>query len=450
MKVLFIYPSNDLSYPLQIGSLSAFIKQYGHKTDLLSLFIENNITKKHLSSINDKLKDFKPDFVILSCYETSFSWIKEITAYVKGLRPEIVTIIGGYFPTLCPQEVIKVSSIDAICRGEGEWALKEFLDNPQRKNIKNFWFKEKGKIVKNGIRPLIENLDILPFPDKTFFDYQEHLDKTEKKGERVVKIMASRGCPFDCTYCCNKYIKELYPNKNKYLRMRSPKNIVEELKELKAEYSFEKVGFHDDNFTLDLNWLKEFGSLYKKEINLPFYCATRVESCSDKVLDILKKAGCELLLIGVESGDEKYRREIMKRFMSNQSIISAFNRARKKGILTWSFSMVGLPFETKQMLLKTVCLNWQCRPDFVMASIFYPFKGTQLGDICYNKGWVNLQKKDQVTSYAWESILDHPNLSDLEIKIAKYLNSLTAIRSSFFWKQLLIRLNDLIKYNRRI
>jgi len=196
--------------------------------------------------------------------------------------------------------------------------------------------------------------------------------------------------------------------------------------------------------------LKEFGSLYKKEINLPFYCATRVESCSDKVLDILKKAGCELLLIGVESGDEKYRREIMKRFMSNQSIISAFNRARKKGILTWSFSMVGLPFETKQMLLKTVCLNWQCRPDFVMASIFYPFKGTQLGDICYNKGWVNLQKKDQVTSYAWESILDHPNLSDLEIKIAKYLNSLTAIRSSFFWKQLLIRLNDLIKYNRRI
>jgi hypothetical protein len=102
------------------------------------------------------------------------------------------------------------------------------------------------------------------------------------------------------------------------------------------------------------------------------------------------------------------------------------------------------------MLLKTLWLNWRCRPDFVMASIFYPLKGTELGDVCYQKGWVDLEKKERVASYAWESILRHPTLSPEEIRLAKYLNSLTAIRSRFFWKILLARVRSLLVYHRRV
>lgn len=310
--------------------------------------------------------------------------------------------------------------------------------------------QKKRKIIKNPIRPLIENLDKLPFPDKEMFDYQRHLNTTEKKGERIVKIMASRGCPFECTYCCNKYMRELYPNKRQYLRLKSPENVIEELKYLKKNFEFEKVGFHDDNLTLNTEWLQEFCKLYKKQIGLPFYCATRVESCSDEVLDLLKEAGCYLLLIGVESGDEEYRKKIMKRYMTNKSIIEIFKKSHLRNILTWSFAMVGLPYETRKMILKTLVLNWRCQPDFVMASIFYPFKGTELGDMCYKNGWVNTKKREEISSYAWESILNHPNLLPFEIKVAKYLNSLAAVRSAFFWQQLRSRLTSLVRYGRRL
>lgn len=445
MKLLFIYPSNDPSYPLQLGSLSAYLKSKGHEIRLLTLIIRGEIGEKQYIIINKEINDFKPQFIALSGYEMSFPWIKKITAYIKKNWPKIKTIVGGYYPTLVPEEVIAFPFIDIICLGEGEKPLTELLSSKKiNYKIKNLWFKKGKQIIKNAVRPLIENLDDLPFPDREMLNYQEHLN-LEKRGERNVKVMASRGCPYQCTYCSNRYLRSVYPNKNKYLRMRSTGNVIKELKYLKSNYSFEKVGFHDDNLTLDVGWLKSFAESYKKEIGLPFYCATRVESCTEEVLDILKVAGCELLLIGVESGDEKYRGQIMKRFMTNREIVNAFKKARVRGLLTWSFTMVGLPFETRRMILKTLWLNLKCRPDFTMASIFYPLKGTELGNVCYQKGWVELKLREKVSSYAWESILNYPNLTRLEIKFAKYLNSLTAIRSKFFWKILNERISNLLK-----
>lgn len=441
MKVLFIYPSNDISYPLQIGSLSAYVKKFNHQTKLLNLLVKRTLSREHFNEIESVVENFEPDFIAFSCYETAFPWVKEITSFVKKKWPKVITIIGGYFPTLCPEEVISASSVDIICRGEGEMALEELLKSKGRNfRIKNLWFKKDGRITRNSIRPLVENLDELPYPDKEMFDYQKHLDQAEKKGERMVKVMASRGCPYECTYCCNKYFRQLYSNKERYLRVRSPKNVVSELKELKRRYRFEKVGFHDDNLTLSINWLKEFCRLYRKEVNLPFYCATRVESCSPEVLDLLQKSGCYLLLIGVESGNEEYRRGIMKRFMSNEQIIDVFRRARQKGILTWSFTMVGLPQESRTMLLQTLLLNWHCRPDFVMASVYYPFKGTELGNFCYKNNLVDFKKKEKVFSYAWESVLKQEELSAFEIRLAKYLNCFIAARSSLFWRLLVNRL----------
>lgn len=449
MKFLFIYPSCDLSYPLQIGALVSFLKKNKVKTNFIFLLIKNVIDSNNLRDIKEKIENSRPDFVCFSCYETSFNWIKELSSYIKSKFPKIKIVVGGYYPTLAPEEVISFRHIDIICRGEGEFPLLELSKNPKKSDIHNLWIKKGNRLIKNSVRPLIENLDMLPFPDREMLDYQEQIN-AETLGQRSIKIMASRGCPFQCTYCSNKYFRELYPNKSKYLRMRSPKNVIEEVKILKKRYVFDLVGFHDDNLTLDINWLKKFSKIYKKEVSLPFYCATRVESCTEEVMDILKESGCTLLLIGVESGDQEYRKKYLKRFMSNDQITSAFKLARERGIRTWSFTMVGLPYENRKSILKTLLLNLKCRPDFVMASIFYPFRGTDLGDLCYRNDWVNLEKKEKVYSYAWDSILNHPNLSLAEIKLAKYLNSLTAIRSPLFWQLLKQRLLNLLEYGRRI
>lgn len=441
-KVLFIFPSNEPGFPLQLAALSGYIKAHGHESRFIQLVTEDLMRKKHLDTIDECIKDFHPDYLGFSGYEMAFPWIKQICEHVKTNNPEIKTIIGGYYPTLAPTDVISQPNVDIICIGEGELPLEELLDSDGTKtDIKNLWFKTPEKIIKNSVRPLMENLDELPFPDRDFLDYQAHLDLS-KKGDRCLKVMATRGCPYQCTYCSNKYLRAVYPNQEKYLRFRSPENVIEEIKMLKQKYQFDTVGFHDDNLTLDIDWLKKFLDLYKKEIAMPFYCASRVERCTDEILDMLKDAGCYLILLGIESGNENYRKEMMKRYMSNQTIIDAFRRARERKILTWSFTMVGLPNETRKMLIDTLVLNVKCRPDFVMASIFYPLKGTELGDLCYKNNWVNQERKDKVTSYAWDTILDHPYLSRWEIRVAKYINAFTAMGSPFFWKIAFGRLKE--------
>lgn len=455
MKILFIYPSIDPSYPLQIGALSAYIKQRGHQAKLFSFELGGSvrIPSGVYGQLEREINSFNPDFVAFSCYEMSFSIIKKVSRFIKKGWPHLEIIVGGYYPTLAPEDVINFPAIDIICLGEGERALTALLDSREKgeetTKINNLWFKKDGKVVKNPVGPLIENLNELPFPDREMLDYQARIG-IMGPGQRHVKVMATRGCPYSCTYCSSRHFRSVYPNKHKYLRFRRPENVVAELKQLKANYRFDKVGFHDDNLTLNLAWLKTFANLYKKEVNLPFYCSTRVEACTDEILGLLKEVGCYQVLIGVESGDETYRRQMMKRSMSDKAIIEAFKRARKKGLLTWSFTMVGLPFENRRMVLKTIWLNWRCRPDFVMSSIFYPVKGTELGNICYQNDWVNLEKREEVTSIAWESILNHPILSPIEIRLAKYLNSLTAIRSRFFWNTLFGRLKALLVYRSRI
>lgn len=453
MRVLFIYPSIGFEYPLQIGAISAFLKQRGHQTRLIifELGLSTTVSRKVYLRIGKEINSFKPDFVAFSCYEMSFSIIKKVNRYIKKKWPRLKIVVGGYYPTLAPKDVISFPNIDIICLGEGERPLAALLDSKkkgkQTTKINNLWFKKDKRIIKNPVGPLIENLDELPFPDRELLDYQAEINLGEL-GQRTVRVMATRGCPYSCTYCGNKYFRSIYPNKHRYLRFRSPENVISEIKQLKEKYRFDIVGFQDDNLTLDIDWLKNFAKLYKKEIAMPFYCSTRVEPCSDQVLNILRRAGCYLLLIGIECGDEKYRREVMKRYMSNKRIIEVFRKARKKGLLTWSFTMVGLPFENRRMILKTLWLNWRCRPDFVMASIFYPIKGTELGDLCYRNSWINLKKRERVTSISWESILNHPILSETEIKFAKYLNLLTAARSRFFWKLFFARLKNLLIYHR--
>ena len=453
MNIMFINTGPDHTYPVAIGALSAYVKKGGHATTLVDI-----VTKKPLISeeeyrlIEKEIATFNPKLVGFTVFETGFPWVKQICDFIKKKFPAVITIAGGYYPMLAPEEVINHPSIDIVCKGEGENALLELANNLESgadiKSIENLWVKENGRIYRNDIRPLIEDLNSLPFWDRGMFDYQAHLD-LDKKGERNVKVMASRGCPYHCTYCSNLYFRQQYSNKSNYLRMRSINHLVEELVYLKNTFQFDYVGFHDDNLTLQPDWLKEFSEGYSKEVNVPFYCAARPETCSDRNLDYLKKAGCFMILIGLECGDEEYRKKMMNRGMSNQLIIDACKRIKERKMLIWTFNMVGMPGETRWHVLKTILLNWRIGPDFAMTSIFYPFKGTEMGDLCYRQGLVNLEKKEKVGSYANDTILDHPHITSLEMKFAKYLTIFSAIRSrnGFFFNALKDRARKLISLN---
>lgn len=447
---MFINIGSNDTYPTGIGALSAFLRRNGHLTKMLDVVTNKSVIEEgQYQYIKKEVNSFKPRLVGFTVFETGFHWIKQICDFIKKIDPSILTIAGGYYPTLSPEDVLNHDSIDIICRGEGEYALLELINslesNSDIKTIRNLWVKEKGKIYQNEIRPLIENLDDLPFWDREMFDYQSHLNII-KKGGRNVKVMASRGCPYHCTYCSNQYFKKLYPNRKKYVRIRSSAHLIEELIYLKNNFDFDYVGFHDDNLTLFPDWLEEFSEFYRKKINIPFYCAARIETCSEKNLDNLKKAGCFMVLIGLESGDETYRKEMMNRKMTNKQITDACTKIKNRRMLLWTFNMVGMPGETRRHLLKTVLLNWRIGPDFAMTSIFYPFKGTEMGDLCYREGLINFTKKEMICSYADDSILNHPNISILDMKIAKYLTIVSAMRHRFFYEQSLDRVRSSLKH----
>ncbi len=430
MKILFIMPLDYSVYPFQIGALSAFLKKHKHKTDYLELILGREFNQDDALLVARKIESFQPHLIGFSSYEMSFEWIKDIAGFIKA-EYNLPIIVGGYHATLVPEEVINHSSIDMVCRGEGEYALLELLEGMEQDRetvaIKNIWFKRNGKIIRNGMRPLIEDLDRLPFLDRNSFNYQEQLNRYGPK--RYLGMMGSRGCPFNCSYCSNHAFRMLYPNKERYFRWRSVDHVLNEIEECRREFLFGGISFEDDIFTGIGGWLEEFCEKYPKRFALPFRCNARPETATFERMTMLKEAGCESVSFGIESGDERIRKEVLRRDISNSQIREAFRNAKRAGLKVRSYSMVGLPHETRSSLLRTILLNFKVAPHEVQTTVFYPFQGTSLGKLCYEKNWVDWERKKEAKIYANDSILNLPTISRREIQIAKWINSATALRS---------------------
>lgn len=413
MKILFIYP-NIIESPKDISTgiavLSAVCKREGHKTALIdSTFSISD------SEILAKSKNFTPDLIAITTATNDFDYAVHIATLLKK-HLNIPIITGGFHPTIAPDEVISKSCFDMLCIGEGEEALLELIESLKKgkinTKIKNIWFKtNSGKVIKNPVRNLIQDLDKLPFPDRDLFDYKKYLEWNHG----TATFISTRGCPFNCSYCINNFLTKMARGKGKYVRFRSIDNLFKEIKEVLKKYKddVKNIEFYDDTFTLDEKRIKEFCDKYPKEINLPFNINARVNAVNPQIFQLLKKAGCVRVSIGIESGDEYIRNKILKRNMTDKQIIETFRVAREAGLKTYAFNMVGIPFETKESIKKTIELNRKCKPDYVGVSIFNAFKGTEIYETCSKNGWL---RKSYAKSYFRESNINHPNFTISELK----------------------------------
>jgi radical SAM superfamily enzyme YgiQ (UPF0313 family) len=430
MNVLFIMPLALPSYLIQLAALSAFLKMRGHKVRYEELtVVGQDLSTDDFKRIDTAIEQFKPDLVGFSTYELSFEWIKQIAAHIKEGHAGVPIIVGGYYATLSPEEVISYPAIDMVCVGEGEFPMEEVLaslrEGKIRTDVRNVWFKEGNTVVRNPLRNLNANLDELPFVDRELF-------ASEKTKDGILEIMASRGCPFDCTNCSNHALKHIYQGKGHYLRYRSVEHVMREMESILSKEAYKMIHFMDDTFTANREWLDEFCVEYKNRIRIPFICNIRPEYCSVERLTKLKDAGCFSLSMGVEAGDEHIRRKVLQRNMPDAIIIEAFRNAKKVGIDRYSYNMVGLPYETTLSLLKTIWLNFKIAPEAIQTSVYYPFKGTVLGEECYRRGWVDLERKKQLKLYAHDSILNLPSVSRPMIRCAKWINTAMVLRSGNF------------------
>jgi radical SAM superfamily enzyme YgiQ (UPF0313 family) len=413
MKVLFIWTDagtrlRPTSLHVGVAYLSATLKAAGHQTSLLRLY--DFLSKDEFSRALDK--ETKPGLLAVSTMTSQFEYCKQLATWAKEKWPEVPVIFGGHHPTLAPEEVIAVPAIDMLCRGEGEDAMLELVRvleaSKDISNIRNLWVKKDGQVIKNEIRPLEKDLDEMPFMDLEIF----HMEDLFKGCRMDVHFMAGRGCPYHCSYCCNPSVNRLYKGKGRVVRIRSVEKVLEELKyHIRNHPRIEYITFADETLTLRKKWVFEFFPRYKKEIGLPFSSSVRVNTLDEDVIRVMADAGCDLMRVGIESGSEWVRANVMRRRMSNEQIIKAFDLIEKYGIRAGAFAMLGLPHETPEMIEETIAILRRCRPNDLQFTVFYPLPDTELYEECKRKGFLT---DERATSY-FEPQLNLPTLTREQI-----------------------------------
>ncbi|MFB3897223.1 MAG: radical SAM protein [bacterium] len=324
MKVTFVQSECE---SLSIAQISSLLKKHGHEVELAfdpRVFDSTEIRSKGLSKLFniekeliDAVVNSKPDIVAFSVFTYNYQWSLRIAQRIKE-KENIPIIFGGVHATVVPEKVISERCVDIVCVGEGEEAILELLENmhkPSMYNIRNLWFRRNGEIIKNPLRPLIQNLDGLPFPDRELFYTKEPYLK------KHYFLLTGRGCPFACTYCATSAIKSTYKGLGCYLRLRSVENVIAELKWAKNKFHPQTIAFVDDVFTTNINWIKEFTEAYRREINIPFDCGVHPNMINHEMLRILQNSGCRFFGIGVQSVSEHTRIQVLKRAGSNQKIV---------------------------------------------------------------------------------------------------------------------------------
>lgn len=418
MKITFVYPDileivRDYkgAFYMGIAILSAVLKREGHETSLIHITDPGY----DLPAFERDLSVHKPDLVAFSSTTNGWERVKHLAGFLASRGSRIPTICGGIHPTLAPQECIETPGIDMIAIGESEQSLVDLcraLQQGQRfEDIPNLWVKKKSTIIRNPLRPLLQDLDTLPFADRTLFDYPNlHFEL-----QGAATIMASRGCPFACTYCCNTALRKLYSDLGSYVRFRSVRNVINEIQQVRRDYAFvRRVHFDDDILFLRREWAEEFAELYAREVGLPFCCNVHPTLCTAQNVETLARAGCDELRIGIESGNEAIRRAVLGRSLDEARILEAFTLAKSKGMRTMSFNMVGIPGETPSCILESVKLNARAGVDEIQLTAFHPYPGSALYDVCREKKMISERR---VTSYYVDSILDLPDLSREQLRM---------------------------------
>ena len=474
MKILFIYTDIGISvgYSCGIGVLSAYLKQHGHDTHLLHVSDELGYGLD-IERITGDVQAYAPDLICFSPVTNQWFYVKLIAKFLRRAC-ETPICVGGHHATSAPHEVIKEPFVDFVCKGEGEVPLLELVtrlaagercdyvpnmltkvtenvDTEQLKacgtygmvtpipsasgNAPTYALSDGTTVVDNPLGRWVDRLDELPFEDRDIFSYERIVDTRHGWAE----VIASRGCPYACTYCfnipfLNRYKKDLEHTDQRvttkdYVRRRSVESTVAMLRQVKEQYPNVKYfTFVDDVFAIYSRWLADLAPLYREQIGLPFAATSQPLAFNESIAKLLKEMGCKVVKMGVEAGNPRIRNQVLNRNIQDEVLIDAFAIARKYGLKPQSFNMIGLPDETRDDMIQTARLNARLRAYIVWVSTFMPYPGTVLYDYCHANDLVDDSKWDEVRSYRGGSILKETSFTQLELEKVRvmfrwYLNS---------------------------
>jgi len=423
MNILFVFSIDDCqnlfkplpnqeSIQLGISYVASLLKSYGHSVDLMVL---SKKTKKEV--IDKSIKKFIPSLICFTAISTEYNFISKVAKYLKRKYPSIYLLGGGQHISLSPEEAIK-DSFDALCIGEGEYPTLELVQQLEQKKeptgIKNLWVKRRDKIEKNPPREFNQKWDELPHPERDF--WQKYINFTHTRHP----VLIGRGCPFQCTYCCNHALKKLAPGK--YVRFRSPESIIKEIKEIlikfpKTNEIFFEIESINANIKNTMNLCNKLERLNEgREKKIKFGTNLRVVPNTDyeDLFRAFKRANFKQINVGLESGSSRIREKILRRNYSNEDFIKTLKLAKKYNIKAYVNIMVGFPEEGPEDFRETVKCCRECQPEWVFPYIFFPYPKTDLYRYCKEKGF--LDSNIDVRGERKKAVLNIPGFSKKKIQ----------------------------------
>lgn len=341
----------------------------------------NNLSSAIWREIRSVVSELRPDAVGISAKSQNFASACNIARIAKELNKDMVVVIGGPHPSMVKAEALKCPDIDICIKGEGEGAVTDLLNAVSGKmglaDIKGIIYRDGGNVVENKDREFINDLDSLPFA----YEHASELlrDYNKYPPEAFGYAFTTRGCPYNCFFCGSRHIW------GRRVRCRSIENVIEEIGLLRKR-GIDKIQFLDDIFGVSKKHITELcGAIARNAQGLKWSCELHVKLVDEKLIVIMKKAGCVSIQLGIESGNNDILRRIRKQ-ITIEDAMAASRIIRKHGISIEAFFMIGFPYDTESTIEDTIKAMTDIKSDELIYSIFTPYPGTEAFEFCKNNG----------------------------------------------------------------
>lgn len=434
--------------PLGLGYLAAMLRERGFKVKIVDDLVE----KLSFSELLNRIKD--ATIVGITSTTPTFSAALRYACAIKRRLPHTFIVLGGVHVTFMPYQALKNTCVDAVCIGEGEYTLVELAERVEAgrslEGLKGLIYKDYGnergwengmndcdencsikqrdntRIINNGPREFIQDLDSLPFPA---YDLMP-LEKYTVLGQRLehFPMITSRGCPFGCRYCSSSLFL------GRKFRARSPKNVVDEIEWLVDDFKAKYIAFSDDTFTLSKRRVIEIcDEIIKRNLDIKWSCSSRVDTISKELLEKMKKAGCSAIYYGVESASQRVLNYYKKRINLDR-VKEAVKLTKKVGMETICSFIIGSPYETKEDMKETLKFALKLNPDYAQFSILTPYPGTDIYQEAKEKNLLLTENFDDYT--AGKPVIKNFYLSPEEItKFLRFCYLRFYLRPSFIIRE---------------
>ncbi|MGA2681176.1 MAG: radical SAM protein [Candidatus Bathyarchaeia archaeon] len=389
---------------LGLGYLGAVLEKNEFQVDV----VDCQVLKLSFEDFRNEIAKRQPDIVGFTSSTLTYNTAMKLAKIAKEACPNCITVAGGAHVTFWDDKSLEeCPQLDVVVRREGEYTLLELAQRVEEgrsyDDVIGTTCRKDGKIVRNPDRPYIEDLDSLPFPARHLWPMERF-----RELEDILYLATSRGCVYWCEFCSTVRM-----HGRKY-RMRSPKNVVDELEFLHKTYGISKFTFCDDAFTVDQSRTEELcREITKRGLKIEWNCGTRVDMLTKDLLVKMKQAGCITVWFGVESGSQQVL-DAMKKGITPELTMKVLGWLQEMGMTPIPNVILGFPGETKESAWKTIRFVEKISPhDTGFYNVATPFPGTPMYDMVKEKGWLKVTDFDMYDTC--HPIFETPTMSMKEL-----------------------------------